>query len=134
MTRNYGRLLGAITDHPVINGVGWDVIISAIRIGSCATVRAIDIWDILSSVVPLSKRQTHNNANQALVSNPKADGKNAIAGDQQGPRRRERSRKAKQEFSEATYEPNLTEATKLEVGDDLGQGFKTGNQRLRFGA
>jgi hypothetical protein len=44
-----GRILGAIDDHPAVNAVGWDVIISGLSVGLWATNRGLDVRALLRS-------------------------------------------------------------------------------------
>lgn len=44
-----GRVLGAIGDHPAVNAVGWDVILSGLSIGLWAATRGLDVESILAS-------------------------------------------------------------------------------------
>jgi hypothetical protein len=49
-----GRLLGAITEHPAVSAVGWDVIISGLSLGVWAAVRGLDARELLGSSVPFA--------------------------------------------------------------------------------
>lgn len=50
-----GRVLGSISDHPVIAAVGSDVLLSALSLGLWAAVRAIDVDGILAASTPYYK-------------------------------------------------------------------------------
>lgn len=52
-TTAVGKLLGATRDHPVVSAVGYDVMLSAVSVGTWAAVRSRGAGDILASVVPL---------------------------------------------------------------------------------
>ncbi len=51
-TTSLGKVLGAISDHPVVTAVGYDVLLSTLSLGLWAAVRATDIQDIIKSAVP----------------------------------------------------------------------------------
>lgn len=126
-TSAFGRILGATSDHPVVWGVGWDVLLSVISIGCWAAVRAMDVSDILASAVPVIKGDKRpkeevdvtTGETKALVGSS-----NGTSPDQPaGPRRRGRPRKVKPEPREPepdeTYEPTPSEVAETEVGDEL---------------
>lgn len=48
-----GKLLGSIADHPVVAGVGYDVLLSGLSIGVWAAVRSLQASHVLTSAVPL---------------------------------------------------------------------------------
>jgi hypothetical protein len=48
----FERVLGAMSDHPVVAAAGKDVLLSGLSIGLWAAVRAMDASDILQSAVP----------------------------------------------------------------------------------
>jgi hypothetical protein len=50
-----GKVLGSLSDHPVVAAVGADVLLSALSLGLWAAVRDIDVEDILSSSIPYYK-------------------------------------------------------------------------------
>ena len=127
-TTAFGRILSATKDHPVVSGIGWDVLISILSIGCWAAVRATDVSDIFASTVPgftgqdwgrdetTSEEsgvmtQTHEKA--LMTSNNE---ENTEEGNR--PRRRGRPRKVKSEPDE-TYEPTPSEAVETGVGDVL---------------
>ncbi|KAK8088620.1 hypothetical protein PG997_003581 [Apiospora hydei] len=47
-----GKVLGSISDHPVVAAVGWDALICAVSLGVWAAVRATDVQAIIKSAVP----------------------------------------------------------------------------------
>ncbi|KAK7940832.1 uncharacterized protein PG986_013219 [Apiospora aurea] len=47
-----GKVLGSISDHPVVAAVGWDTLICAVSLGVWAAVRATDVQAIIKSAVP----------------------------------------------------------------------------------
>jgi hypothetical protein len=51
-TSALGKLLGSTADHPVVAGVGRDVLLSALSLGIWAAVRAVDSNDILRTALP----------------------------------------------------------------------------------
>jgi hypothetical protein len=53
-TTAVGRLLGAITEHPAVSAVGWDVILSGLSLGIWAAVRGLDAREILGSSIPFA--------------------------------------------------------------------------------
>lgn len=48
-----GKLLGSLADHPVVAGVGYDVLLSGFSIGVWAAVRSLKASHVLTSAVPL---------------------------------------------------------------------------------
>ncbi|KAK3357368.1 hypothetical protein B0T25DRAFT_538989 [Lasiosphaeria hispida] len=48
----FEKVLGAVTDHPVVAAAGKDVLLSALSLGLWAAVRAMDAGDIVKSVAP----------------------------------------------------------------------------------
>ncbi|CAN8096294.1 unnamed protein product [Discula destructiva] len=120
-TTSLGKLLGALRDHTVIAGAGYDVLLSSLSIGLWAALRPLAAGDVLAAVVPLYNRAEEgtkttdlvyadedqdNDADPSLrrgvskrgiTSNPKSVGKAAtsITEETPGPRRRGRPRKAK---------------------------------------
>ncbi|KAK8082535.1 hypothetical protein PG996_001316 [Apiospora saccharicola] len=51
-TTALGKVIGSISDHPVVAGVGWDALICVMSLGIWAAVRATDIQAIIKSAVP----------------------------------------------------------------------------------
>lgn len=47
-----GRILGAISEHPVVTAVGIDVLLSGLTLGTWAGVRGLDAREMLASAVP----------------------------------------------------------------------------------
>jgi hypothetical protein len=45
----FGKVLGAIGDHPAVSAVGWDVLLSGMSLGLWAANRGLDVQRILSS-------------------------------------------------------------------------------------
>jgi hypothetical protein len=50
------RLLGAISEHPAVSAVGWDVMLSGLSLGIWAAVRGLEPKKMLSSIVPFMER------------------------------------------------------------------------------
>ncbi|KAJ1337656.1 hypothetical protein MN608_00510 [Microdochium nivale] len=51
-TTSVGKVLGSVNDHPAVQAVGFDVLISAFSLGLWAAVRAVDVRSILATAVP----------------------------------------------------------------------------------
>ncbi|KAI0969422.1 hypothetical protein F4678DRAFT_440399 [Xylaria arbuscula] len=51
-TSALGKIIGSISEHPVVAGVGWDALLCALSLGIWAAVRNIDASDMMSSSVP----------------------------------------------------------------------------------
>jgi len=64
-TTALGRVLGSTADHPVVAGVGRDVIISALSLGLWAAVRALDSRDILLSAIPFYGTNNKSSTDEA---------------------------------------------------------------------
>ncbi|KAI1085789.1 hypothetical protein F5B20DRAFT_18530 [Whalleya microplaca] len=64
------KLLGSISEHPAVAGVGWDVLLSAFSLGLWAAVRAPDAHDILASVVPFYSPHSHWSTDQPTTADP----------------------------------------------------------------
>jgi hypothetical protein len=131
----FGRLLGATADHPVVGGIGRDVLLSALSIGLWAAVRAIDVSGVLASTIPLYELH-RDDVDELLIepaaspavkkrSKPKAittgiHGTHEV--DEKGSvRRRGRPRKSK-DGEDAQYEPTPSEAASAAEGDSLPGG------------
>ncbi|KAI1768730.1 hypothetical protein GGR53DRAFT_349844 [Hypoxylon sp. FL1150] len=52
-TTALGKVLGSISDHPVVQAVGWDVLLCTLSLGIWAAVRAMDVRDIIKSATPV---------------------------------------------------------------------------------
>jgi len=128
-TTAFGRVLGSTSDHPVVAGVGRDVVISTLSLGLWAAVRALDSRDILLSVIPflrtdkkfpseaVARRVGKTAKTTATHTNDTHDGAAA------GARRRGRPRKAKPDpeglsgDGDEAYHPS--EEMAVEAGDVL---------------
>lgn len=81
-----GKILGSMSDHPIVALVGWDVIISAVSLGIWAAVRAMKAEDIMVSSVPYYKTanttspaaETVDQDDNAESEDPELTGANAI--------------------------------------------------------
>ncbi|KAH7041085.1 uncharacterized protein B0I36DRAFT_358285 [Microdochium trichocladiopsis] len=51
-TTAIGKILGSISDHPAVQAVGFDVLVSAFSLGVWAATRAADVRRILASAIP----------------------------------------------------------------------------------
>lgn len=68
----FERVLGSMSDHPVVAAAGKDVLLSGLSIGLWAAVRAMDVGDILKSAVPRPK--TAENTPSQVASPDTTDG------------------------------------------------------------
>ncbi|CAM1505602.1 Fc.00g112390.m01.CDS01 [Cosmosporella sp. VM-42] len=131
----FGRVLGAMSDHPVVSGIGWDVILSAVSVGCWAAARATEVSDILASSIPAYHGQDRISEERALGEpgeqkvTTRAKAKALAASTNQsnaeetaGPRRRGRPRKVKSEPDDKTYEPTPSELAETDEGDELPDG------------
>ncbi|KXJ97498.1 hypothetical protein Micbo1qcDRAFT_8244 [Microdochium bolleyi] len=123
-TTAIGKILGSVSDHPAVQAVGFDVLISAFSLGIWAAVRAVDVRDIIASAVP-GVALTHDGlaskskSSEAVGNNDTtATGKSA---QDTATRRRGRSHKALTNGDNAgdMYEPSPAEAALLAEGDIL---------------
>lgn len=125
-TSAFGKVLGAMTDHPVVATAGYDVLLSALAVGLWAAVRGTDSQIILSSTVPgLQVPGSTFKGDPSVREEAKAKATNSH-GDSDPepptPLRRGRPRKVKQEHeteSEAAYEPTASEAASVAEGDEM---------------
>lgn len=135
-TSAFGRVLGAIADHPVVGAAGWDVILSSVSIGFWVATRATDVSAILASTIPAYqgqeriKEETTPEPNRVTRGQAKASmagGAGAPSADGEGAplRRRGRSRKIKHEDpSGSAYEPSPSEVAATDESDVLpGDGL-----------
>jgi hypothetical protein len=76
-----GKILGSMSDHPIVSLVGWDVIISVVSLGIWAAVRAMKAEDILVSSVPYYKTD-NTTSPEAAVKGLVEDGKQEQLDDQ----------------------------------------------------
>lgn len=143
-TTAVGKVLGATQDHPVVAGVGYDVLISALSLGLWAALRPLDAGDILSTVVPQFKKNNDGTGasvqgadeHSSEIDEPptpstrqsgktrKAAAKDSgDASETLAPRRRGRPRKTRkdpiEEPDDNTYEPTPEETVSAPVGDPL---------------
>lgn len=51
-TTAMGKVVGSVSDHPVVAAVGWDALICVVSLGVWAAVRATDVQAIIKSAVP----------------------------------------------------------------------------------
>lgn len=122
-TSAFGRILEAMSDHPVVSSVGWDVLLSTLSIGVWTAVRGTDVSSILTSSIPLyqpddsgdaSPEPTKETARKAITTG----GQSTDSGEATSPRRRGRPRKVKEEpVDEQAYEPTPSEAADAAEGD-----------------
>jgi hypothetical protein len=54
-TTAVGKVLGSMSDHPVVGGVAVDVVLCAVGLGLWAAVRGVGVDEILGSAVPFYK-------------------------------------------------------------------------------
>lgn len=54
-TSAVGRVLGAISEHPVVSAVGVDVLLSGLTLGTWAGARGLDAREMLASAVPFMR-------------------------------------------------------------------------------
>lgn len=47
-----GRILGAIGSHPAVSSAGWDVLLSGLSLGIWASIRGLDVRDMIRSSIP----------------------------------------------------------------------------------
>lgn len=126
----FGRLLGATADHPVVGGIGRDVLLSALSIGLWAAVRAIDVSGVLAATIPFyglhrdgelplepasspasSKRGKPKAITTGINGTHEVDEKGSV-------RKRGKSRKSKS-VADAPYEPSPSETASAAEGDAL---------------
>jgi hypothetical protein len=131
-TSAFGRILTATSDHPVVSKVGWDVLISGLSLGLWATIRAVDIVDVVT--YPLLQK-SHEDADEqpdtdeqegATIGNKSRAAKTALRpAEDEGSRRRGRSQRAKKSTDcsgvdpDGTYKPTRAEAAEASEGDVL---------------
>lgn len=143
-TTALGKIFGATRDHPVVAGVGYDVLISALSVGLWAALRPLEAGDMLSSIVPLYQKEGEdtgtsddvagedsNEIDEPPTPTMRRSGRhrtaaashNEVTSETPAPRSRGRPRKARQdpaeEPSDNTYEPTTEEKVSAPVGDSL---------------
>ncbi|KAF7897019.1 hypothetical protein EAF00_005247 [Botryotinia globosa] len=106
------RVFGAISDHPAVASVGYDVILSGLSLGTWAAVRGLDGIEILRVVIPWMKKvKAGVKVKEEVDSTPKLN-------DTPSPiRRRGRPRKSNRSSQDAAYVPTATTTTNLAEGD-----------------
>jgi hypothetical protein len=131
--------LGATADHPVVSGIGRDVLLSALSIGLWAAVRAIEVSGVLATTIPFyelhrddvdellsESAETPASASKKKRAKPKAistglNGTHEV--DEAGSvRRRGRPRKSEITDEDSKYEPTPSEAAVTAEGDTLPRG------------
>ena len=55
-TTAFGRVFGAILEHPAISAIGADVLLSGLSLGLWAAIRGLDPQEMLGSSVPFLER------------------------------------------------------------------------------
>ena len=135
-TGAFGRLLGATADHPVVGGIGRDVLLSALSIGLWAAVRAIDVSGVLATTVPFYELH-RDDVDELLSENVESPSKKTRAKpkaistglngthqvDEAGSvRKRGRPRKSEPTDGDSKYEPTPSEAAITAEGDALPRG------------
>lgn len=128
-TNAFGRILEATSDHPVVRGIGWDVLLSTLSLGVWTAVRGTDISSILSSSIPFYQGLDDPDETSSLargtklISGTKATTTGQAAtnsGEPSGTRRLGRPRKVKEESPEdQAYEPTPSEAADAAEGDEF---------------
>lgn len=53
---SFSRLLGAVSEHPAVSAVGWDVMLSGLSLGVWAAIRGLEPNKMLSSSVIFMER------------------------------------------------------------------------------
>lgn len=82
-TTALGKLLGSTSDHPLVAGVGYDVLISGLSVGLWAAVRSLRADDILASVVPLRRHEDHSAAEDSDYEDEEASDDESERGEEQ---------------------------------------------------
>ena len=132
-TGGFGRILGAMADHPVVARVGWDVLLSALSMGMWSAARSQDASAILACSVPLMSLPEHGdldgNGEASKAKSPKRIKARASTGSSGGDehesgsaRRRGRPRKSTSgddDGDDAAYEPTASELAGIVEGDAL---------------
>ncbi|KAI8634609.1 hypothetical protein F5Y19DRAFT_469670 [Xylariaceae sp. FL1651] len=54
-TTALGKVLGSLSDHPVVTAVGWDALVCTLSLGLWAAVRGTSAQDIIKSSIPFYK-------------------------------------------------------------------------------
>ncbi|KAK3333822.1 hypothetical protein B0T19DRAFT_483803 [Cercophora scortea] len=67
------KVLGSMTDHPVVRAAGQDVLVSALSLGFWAAVRSMDVGDMLHAAIPSYKAAPGSPADEASKTPSKAD-------------------------------------------------------------
>lgn len=70
----FSRMLGSTSDHPVVAGVAWDVLLSGVSVMIWAAIRSLDINDILASATPFFKTRTLEGLQYQLTREISTDG------------------------------------------------------------
>lgn len=98
-TSAVGRVLGAISEHPVVTAVGIDVLLSGLTLGTWAGIRGLDAREMLVSAVPFMKPVAKEI--EAVTSTAQEEAVKAIQKAEVKPARRRVGRPKKSETAEA---------------------------------
>lgn len=130
-TTAVGKILGSLNDHPAVQAVGFDALLSTFSLGIWAAIRAVDVSNILGSALPgffSLKNATIDKSTKMLESNTASTSGADEAHIPGTPRpRRGRPPKAatgaaQREANDAgadAYEPTPAEKAALQEGDVL---------------
>lgn len=86
-----GNLFGALAEHPAVGAVGWDVLLTALSLGTWAATRGLDAGKMLESSILFVRRQASPEeiARELNPTNWTLAGKSLASSDaQETPRRR----------------------------------------------
>ncbi|EKG12305.1 hypothetical protein MPH_10610 [Macrophomina phaseolina MS6] len=91
LTTASGKILGAVSDNPIISVIGWDVLLSGFSLCIWAAARGLDVKDMLSSIVPQLRRET-TEEHDAEAKSIKEETPTSPTGSQASPPARRRGR------------------------------------------
>ncbi len=131
-TSAFAKVLGSTSDHPVVAAVGRDVLLSALSLGLWASVRAIDVENMLRSGVPFYEIATAASQVEILGATDERDTafkeESAEPATATNPRRRTRLARApikdiKEEYAAQSYRrQGKTRKIKSDPEEELGDG------------
>ncbi|KAK7717044.1 hypothetical protein SLS57_006451 [Botryosphaeria dothidea] len=124
LTSASGKILGAISDDPIISVIGWDVLLSGFSLCIWAAARGLDVKDMFGSIFPqIGKEDTSKNVAFSPETESNKEETPASPTESQGSpstRRRGRSKRnanstQKEDADDAAYTPSPT--VEAEVAD-----------------
>ncbi|KAL2133390.1 hypothetical protein VTI74DRAFT_2433 [Chaetomium olivicolor] len=80
------KVLGSMTDHPVVSAAGKDVLLSALTLGIWAAVRSADVGNMLRVAIPFPKSLQRSSSEEAPTETVKAEEASTASAHEESPK------------------------------------------------